>query len=162
MNALPSSKNVGHTLRCELKSRSGLALGPLGAPEYESRVNSRSRVAPLTTFFCRFDHPGWWSLAERSMHGCLDAWTVQTRNGKCPGVPHISGTRCQGAASSSLISLNSHTRSPYPRKKNARDDLIHPPPASKKIFSTLGTARCNCLFARWPGQIGCWAFWQRR
>ena len=44
------SKNVGHTLRCELKSRSGLALGPLGAPEYESRVSSRSRV-PLTTFF---------------------------------------------------------------------------------------------------------------
>ena len=35
------------TLRCGLKRRSGLPLGPLGAPEYESRVNSRSRV-PLT------------------------------------------------------------------------------------------------------------------
>ena len=57
------------TLRCKLKSRSGLALGPLGAPEYESRVNSRSRV-PLPIFFCRSDHPEWWSLAE--VHGCLD------------------------------------------------------------------------------------------
>ena len=44
------------TLRCKLKSRPGLALGPLGAPEYESRVNSRSRV-PLPTFLCRSDHP---------------------------------------------------------------------------------------------------------
>ena len=57
------------TLRCKLKSRPGLALGPLGAPEYESRVNSRSRV-PLPIFFCRSDHPEWWSLAE--VHGCLD------------------------------------------------------------------------------------------
>ena len=32
------------TLRCGLKSRSGLALEPLGAPEYESRVNFRSGV----------------------------------------------------------------------------------------------------------------------
>ena len=56
------------TLRCKLKSRPGLALGPLGAPEYESRVNSRSRV-PLPTFLCRSDHPEWWSLAE--VHGCL-------------------------------------------------------------------------------------------
>ena len=38
------------TLRCKLRSRSGLALGPLGAPEYEFRVNSRSRV-PLPIFF---------------------------------------------------------------------------------------------------------------
>ena len=57
------------TLRRKLKSRPELALGALGAPEYESRVNSRSRV-PLPTFSCRFDHPEWWSLAE--VHGCLD------------------------------------------------------------------------------------------
>ena len=57
------------TLLCKLKSRPGLALGPLGAPEYESRVNSRSRI-PLPIFFCRSDHPEWWSLAE--VHGCLD------------------------------------------------------------------------------------------
>ena len=56
------------TLLCKLKSRPGLALGPLGAPEYESRVNSRSRV-PLPTFLCRSGHPQWWSLAE--VHGCL-------------------------------------------------------------------------------------------
>jgi hypothetical protein len=56
------------TLRCKLKSRPGLALGPLGAPEYESRVNSRSWV-PLPTFLCRSDHPQWWSLAE--VHGFL-------------------------------------------------------------------------------------------
>ena len=64
---LPCSKTLV-TLRCGLKSRSGLALEPLGAPEYESRVNSRSSV-PLPTFFCRFDHPEWWSLAE--VRGCL-------------------------------------------------------------------------------------------
>ena len=55
--ALPWARTLV-TLRCKLKSRSGLALGPLGAPEYESRVNSRSRV-PLPTFFCRSDHPEW-------------------------------------------------------------------------------------------------------
>ena len=64
--ALPWARTLV-TLRCKLKSRSGLALGPLGAPEYESRVNSRSRM-PLPTFFCRSDHPEWWSLAE--VHGC--------------------------------------------------------------------------------------------
>ena len=67
----PLGHKVGHfalTLRCKLKSRPGLALGPLGAPEYEYRVNSRSRV-PLPTFLCRSDHPEWLSLAE--VHGCL-------------------------------------------------------------------------------------------
>jgi len=68
VSVLPWAKTLV-TLRCKLKSCSGLALGPLGAPEYESRVSSRSRV-PLPTFFCRSDHPEWWSLAE--VHGCLD------------------------------------------------------------------------------------------
>ena len=57
------------TLRCKLKSRSGLALGPPRAPEYESRPNCRSRVH-LPTFSCRFDHPEWWSPAE--VRGSVD------------------------------------------------------------------------------------------
>ena len=44
------------TLRCELETRPGLALGPLGAPESDSTPNFRSRIH-LTTFFCRFDGP---------------------------------------------------------------------------------------------------------
>ena len=49
-NLLPCVKTLV-TLRCKLKRGPGLALGPLGAPEYESRLNSRSRV-PLPTFSC--------------------------------------------------------------------------------------------------------------
>ena len=49
VRVLPWAKTLV-TLLCKLRSRSGLALGPLGAPEYESRVNSRSRV-PLPIFF---------------------------------------------------------------------------------------------------------------
>ena len=67
-SSTPLFQNVGH-IALQAQSRSELALGPLGAPEYESRVNCRSRV-PLPTFSCRFDHPEWWSLAE--VHGCLD------------------------------------------------------------------------------------------
>ena len=51
-NTTPLLHKVGHLL-CKLKSRSGLALGPLGAPEYESRVNSSSRVPS--------DHHSGWS-----------------------------------------------------------------------------------------------------
>ena len=38
------------TLLCELKTRPGLALGPLGAPESDSTLNFRSRIH-LPTFF---------------------------------------------------------------------------------------------------------------
>ena len=31
-------------------------------------------------FFCRFDHPEWWSLAE--VHGCLDVDSPQTRKSR--------------------------------------------------------------------------------
>jgi hypothetical protein len=61
------------TLRCKLKRGPGLALGPMGAPEYESRLNSRSRV-PLSTFSCRFYPFRWWSPAK--VH-----WTVHV---DCP------------------------------------------------------------------------------
>ena len=39
-----------------LRSRPGLAPGPLGGPEYESRANSRSRKQ-VQTFACSSDHP---------------------------------------------------------------------------------------------------------
>ena len=61
------------TLLCKPSRGPGLALGPLGAPEYESRLNSRSRV-PLSTFSCRFYQLRWWSPAE--VH-----WTVHV---DCP------------------------------------------------------------------------------
>ena len=56
------------TLLCKPNRGPGLALGPLRAPEYESRLNSRCRV-PLSTFSCRFYQLKWWSPAE--VH-----WTV--------------------------------------------------------------------------------------
>ena len=61
------------TLLCKPSRGPELALGPLGAPEYESRLNSRSRV-PLSTFSCRFYQLRWWSPAE--VH-----WTVHV---DCP------------------------------------------------------------------------------
>ena len=57
------------TLLCELKTRPGLALGPLGAPESNSTLNFRSRIH-LPTFFCRSDGPEQWSPAEGTwIHG---------------------------------------------------------------------------------------------
>jgi hypothetical protein len=61
------------TLLCKPSRGPGLALGPLEAPEYESRLNSRSRV-PLSTFYCRFYQLRWWSPVE--VH-----WTVHV---DCP------------------------------------------------------------------------------
>ena len=61
------------TLLCKPSRGPELALGPLGAPEYESRLDSRSRV-PLSTFSCRFYQLRWWSPAE--VH-----WTVHV---DCP------------------------------------------------------------------------------
>jgi hypothetical protein len=64
------------TLLCKPSRGPELALGPLGAPDYESRLNSRSRV-PLSTFSCRFYQLRWWSPAE--VHWTVHAvstWTV--------------------------------------------------------------------------------------
>ena len=61
------------TLLCKPSRGPGLALGPLGAPEYESRLNSRSRV-PLSTFSCRFYQNLGGGRQPRSIG--LSTWTV--------------------------------------------------------------------------------------
>ena len=57
----PVTKRWSH----QSSTLSGLALGPLGAPESDYAFNFRSRI-DLTTFLCRFDGPDQWSPA----HGC--------------------------------------------------------------------------------------------
>ena len=64
------------TLRCELETRPGLALGPLGAPESDSTLNFKSRIH-LTTFYCRFDGPDQWSPAYGPLiHGSSCRLTI--------------------------------------------------------------------------------------
>ena len=97
-NLLPCVKTLV-TLRCKLKRGPGLALGPLGAPEYESRLNSRSRV-PLPTFYCIFYPFRWQSPAEVHWTVHVDCpraqiqtfWVLSAQRPlqaplSCPGVP---------------------------------------------------------------------------
>ena len=97
-NLLPCVKTLV-TLRCKLKRGPGLAIGPLGAPEYESRLNSRSRV-PLPTFYCIFYPFRWQSPAEVHWTVHVDCpraqiqtfWVLSAQRPlqaplSCPGVP---------------------------------------------------------------------------
>ena len=142
------------TLRCKLKRGSracSRGLGPLGVPEYESRLNSRSRV-PLSTFSCRFYQFRWWSPAEGHWAVHVDCprgqiqtfWVLSAQRPlqaplSCPGVPPRPSMKGAMLGGSGLWALSTPLRHKLSANFMAR--------GGKYYVSVDSFSRCTKAFA---------------